>query len=174
MTSAIQIQPIIEKMATILELPAHGLISATPPTPPNLVTKIHRNKPPVVQSALTGIIPYITIFESDHPLREVAVKGRDTRDVEGPRLYELEIYTVIVTESKLSSEDAQKEVLSLSQKVRDAYGRHMRLTDAGTAVNPLCATHTRFQIPYVLSLNNPNIRAMNVVLRPQIYTSLRG
>ena len=71
-------------------------------------------------------------------------------------------------------EETQKKLHLITQVIRDALGRNMRLIDPVALDDPLCRTHTRFQIPYLLSLDNPTLQGMNIVIRPQVYVSLRS
>lgn len=165
---ALDIQNYIERIALLYENNAVFF----PTTEAHLLTKILRNKPPIEQSSTDAVIPYITVFESQTPIREVEVAGRDSRDAQGGRVMELEIYSVAIVH-EISAVESQKKLHTITQNMRDILGKNLRLTNPTTGLDPLCRTNTIYEIPYLLSLNQPSLRAINVVCRPQVYVSLR-
>jgi hypothetical protein len=57
--------------------------------------------------------------------------------------------------------------------MRDALGRNLRLADpANLTLTPLCRTHTRYEIPYLLKNGQPDMLAINVVVKAQVYLDL--
>lgn len=168
-----QLQTFIDRIAAILE--KNPLLFPSETTGENLVTAIVKNKPAIEQSAEGAIIPYILVFESGQPIRFLEKAGRDTRDVEGGSVYELEFYCIAITNSELTAADAQKKIHTVTQAIRTAFSNNLRLADPDDLTNdPLCRTHTRFEIPYVLRGDIPaTMYARNVVIRPQVYVSPR-
>lgn len=170
----INIQNYIERIAQIHEKNTGLFPTAT--TGENLVNSVIRNKPAIEQSANNGIIPYILVFESSQPIRFLEKAGRDGRNVEGGSVYEVDIYSVIITNAELSAETAQQNINKITQIMSTGLANNLRLADpTNLTLDPLCRTHTRFQIPYLLKGDVPaSMKAMNVVVRPQVYVSPRG
>jgi len=141
-----------------------------------LVTKVIRNRPPIEQSSDEGVIPYILVFSSGQPLRFLEKAGRDTRDVEGGSVYELEIYCVAITNNEITRSGAIGDIDTITQAMRNALSRNMRLANpTDKTLDPLCRTHTRFEINYLLRGDVPATEiARNVVVRPQVYVSPRS
>jgi len=140
-----------------------------------LVTKVIRNRPPIEQSADDGVIPYILVFSSGQPLRFLEKAGRDTRDIEGGAVYELEIYCVAITNNEITRSGAIADIDTITQAMRNALARNMRLAVPTSFTDPLCRTHTRFEINYLLRGDIPaTLLARNVVVRPQVYVSPRS
>lgn len=168
------LQDYIERIALTLE--ANTTLFPAETTGENLVTKVIRNKPAIEQSAESGIIPYILVFASSQPIRFLEKAGRDGRDVEGGSVYELEIYCVAITNAEISADVAQQDVHNITQAMRTALANNLRLiTPGGAGDDPLCRTHSRYEIPYLLKGDVPtSMKAMNVVVRPQVYVSPRG
>lgn len=170
----VNIQDYIERIAQIYEKDLTLFPLET--TGESLVTAVIRNKPAIEQSADDGIIPYILVFESAQPIKFLEKAGRDGRDVEGGSVYELDIYSVIITNAELSTQTAQQNIHKITQIMRTALSKNLRLANPDDlTLDPLCRTHTRFQIPYTLRGDVPtSMSAMNVVIRPQVYISPRG
>ena len=147
-----------------------------PDTGESLVTDVLSNKPAIEQSAQTGLIPYIIVFESNQPIRDIEKVARDVSiDSEGGGLYEVEIYCVAVTNNELSAEIAQQKNNILTAAMRNALAKNLRLINPETSDDPLCRTHTRFQITYLLKGDVPaTMRAYNVVIRAQVYVYQDG
>lgn len=140
-----------------------------------LVTKVIRNRPPIEQSADDGVIPYILVFSSGQPIRFMEKAGRDTRNIEGGGVYELEIYCVAITNNEITRSGAVGDIDTITQAMRNALARNMRLAVPATFTDPLCRTHTRFEINYLLRGDVPaTMIARNVVVRPQVYVSPRS
>ena len=135
-----------------------------------------RNKPAIEQSAPEGILPYILVFESAQPIRFFEKAGRDTRNVEGGTVYEVEIYSVVITDNELTAESAQVDIHTITAAMRNALANNLRLADpANLTLDPLCRTHTRFEITYLLKGDVPaSMFARNVVVKPQVYVSPRS
>jgi len=167
------LQTFIERIAQVLE--KSTVLFPPETTGENLVTAIVRNKPAIEQSAENALVPYILVFDSGQPIRFLEKAGRDTRDVEGGSVYELELYCVSITSADLLASDAQLKIHTITQAVRTALANNLRLADPDDLTNdPLCRTHTRFEIPYVLRGDVPaTMYARNVVVRPQVYVSPR-
>jgi len=168
----INIQDHIERIATIFEKDTTLFPAPTDGKP--LVTKIIRNKPAIEQSANSGIVPYILVFESDQPIRFLEKAGRDGRDVAGGDVYESEIYCVAITKDEINTERAQKAIHNITQAMRTALDNNKRLAKPGTLTDPICRTHTRFEIRYLLKGTiSPGMVARNIIVRPQTYVSPR-
>lgn len=170
-TQAIDVQEYVDRIAEIFR--KDDTIFPDPSIGENLVTKVITNKPAIIMSSDEGVIPYIVIFESAQPVRFLETAGRGTRDVEGGMVYEVEIYCVALVQP-LNTQFAQIEKRTLAQAMRDALGRNMRLADPDDLTNdPLCRTHTRYEVPYNLPGTAPkNMIAVNVVVRAQVYVDL--
>jgi len=168
------IQDYIERIAQVYENNTDLFPLET--TGENLVNSVIRNKPAIEQSADNGLIPYILVFESSQPIRFLEKAGRDGRNIEGGSVYEVEIYSVIITDAELSAEISQRDIHNITQIMRTALSNNLRLADpTDLTINPLCRTHTKYQIPYVLNGDVPaSMKAMNVVVRAQVYVSPRG
>ena len=163
-------QDYIDRIAAILKADS----TLFPPTGPHLVTAILTNQPAILQSPDGAVIPYIGIWSGRMPLKFLEKVGRDGIDAEGGSVYEMEIYVVAVTNTGLTAETAQRDVNTLSQAVGTAMARNLRLIDPATGGSPLCRTHSRYRIPYVLpGTAPPNMRAINTVIRPQVFVHLR-
>ena len=166
------LQQFIERIAQTLE--ANTTLFPDEADGESLVTAVVRNKPAIIQSAENNLIPYIVVFESDQPIRFLEKAGRDGRDSEGGSVYELEIYCVVVTNAELTSALAQQKIHVLTQAMRTALANNLRLADFPGKNNPLCRTHTRYEVPYLLKGDIPaTMVARNVVVRPQVYVSPR-
>ena len=170
----VNLQEYIDRIAETIE--ASIIIFPPETTGENLVTTVLKNKPAIEQSAEGGVIPYILVFESSQPLRFLEKAGRDGRNVEGGSVYELEFYCVIITNADLTTQSAQQANHIVAQAVNTALANNLRLADpADLTQDPLCRTHTRFQIPYLLKGDVPkSMIATNIVVRPQVYVSPRG
>lgn len=170
----INIQEYIERIAKIYE--ADTTLFPPDTTGESLVTAVFRNKPAIEQSAPEGILPYILVFESTQPIRFFEKAGRDTRNVEGGTVYEVEIYTVVITDNELTTEGAQVDIHTITAAMRNAVSQNLRLADpSDLTLDPLCRTHTRFEIQYVLKGDvPPSLVARNLVIRPQVYVSVRS
>lgn len=171
---AVELQDYIDRIAEILE--ADTTLFPPETTGENLVTAIVRNKPAIEQSAEGALVPYILVFESDQPIQFYEKAGRDGRNTEGGSVYELEIYCVVITNADLIASSAQLTIHKITQVVRNALSRNLRLADpADLTLDPLCRTHSRFEIAYALRGDVPaTMYARNVVVRPQVYVSPRG
>lgn len=172
--ATINIQDFIERIAEIFE--ADTTIFPPETTGESLINGVVRNEPAIIQSVPDEILPYIIVFESKQPIRFIKKVGRDTRDVEGGSLYEVEIYCVVVTDNELTTEEAQIDIHTITAAMRNAVARNLRLADpADLTQDPLCSTHSRFEIPYILKGEvAPSMKAMNVVIRAQVYVSPRS
>lgn len=166
----IDIQNYVERIATIFENDSTLFPENT--VGESLVNGVLRNKPPMVQSSQDSITPYIVVFESSQPIRDIEKAGRDTIDAEGGGVYEVEIYCVAVSSSELSAELAQQKLHTITAAMRNALANNLRLIDPDSSDDPICRTHTRFQIAYNLSGEVPSsMKAFNVVVRAQVYVS---
>lgn len=170
----IDLQLYIERIAEIFE--ANTTLFPPETTGESLVTAVVRNKPAIEQSAEGALVPYILVFESDQPIKFLEKAGRDTRDVEGGSVYELDIYCVVITNNEITAATAQQKIHTITAAMRDALSRNLRLADPSDLTNdPLCRTHTRYEIPYILKGEVPKtMEARNVVVRPQVYVSPRS
>ena len=170
----IDIQEYIERIAKIYE--ADTTLFPLETTGESLITSVIRNKPAIEQSAPEGVLPYILVFESTQPIKFLEKAGRDTRNVEGGSVYEVEIYSVVITDNELTAESAQVDIHTLTAAMRNALANNLRLADpANLTLDPLCRTHTRYEIQYLLKGDvSPSMVARNVVIRPQVYVSPRS
>ncbi len=170
----IDLQIYIERIAAIYE--ANTTLFPPDTTGENLVTSVIRNKPAIEQSAPDGIIPYILVFEATNPIQFLEKAGRDTRNVEGGTVYEVDIYSVAITNNELTPADAQQNIHIITAAMRDALANNLRLANpANLTLDPLCRTHTRYEIQYILKGDvPPSLVARNVVVRPQVYVSPRS
>lgn len=170
----INVQDYIERIAAIYEAD----LTLFPPetTGESLVTAVFRNKPAIEQSQAEGILPYILVFESAQPIRFFEKAGRDSRNVEGGTVYEVEIYSVVITDNELTAESAQQDIHTITAAMRNAVANNLRLANpSDLTLDPLCRTHTRFEIAYLLKGDVPaSMFARNVVIRPQVYVSPRS
>lgn len=169
-----ELQDYIERIAEILE--ADTTLFPPETSGENLITAVVRNKPAIEQSAEGALVPYVLVFDSGQPIKFLEKAGRDGRNVEGGSVYELEFYCVVITNADLIASDAQLKIHKITQAVRNALSRNLRLADpTDLNNNPLCRTHTRYEIPYLLRGDVPaTMYARNVVVRPQVYVSPRG
>ncbi len=142
----------------------------------SLVNAVVRNKPSIEQSAEQALIPYILVFESDNPIRFLEKAGRDGRNQEGGSVYELDIYSVVITNNELTAALAQQKIHEITALMRNAVSRNLRLANPKDLTDdPLCRTHTRYEIPYLLKGEVPaTMIARNVVVKPQVYVSARS
>jgi len=175
MTSpVIDIQTFIERIAKIYE--ADPTLFPPETTGESLVTAVIRNKPAIEQSAPEAVLPYILVFESAQPIRFLEKAGRDTRNEEGGSVYEVEIYTVVISDNELTTEGAQVDIHTITAAMRNAASKNLRLANpSDLTLDPLCRTLTRFEILYILTGEvPPSMVARNVVIRPQVYVSVRS
>ncbi len=169
----IDLQAIIERIAQTYE--SDTTLFPTEENGESLVTKVIRNKPAIEQSAEGGLIPYILVFESSQPIRFLEKVGRDTRNAEGGSVYEVEIYSVVITNNELTASTAQQKIHIITQAMRNAVARNLRLAKPDDKTDPLCRTHTRYEVQYLLRGEIPaTMVARNVVIRPQVYVSPRS
>lgn len=169
---AIQVQDYIERIAKIYE--ANITLFPTETSGQNLITKVIRNRPAIEQSSQDGVIPYIIVFESTQPIRFLEKAGRDTRNAEGGSVYEVEIYSVAITNNEISATTSQASLNVILQAMRDSLSKNLRLALPVSFTEPLCRTHSRFEIPYTLRGDVPaTMFAKNIVVRPQVYVSPR-
>ena len=170
----INLQEFIERISQIYEKD----LTIFPPdtTGESLVNGVIRNEPAIMQSAPDEVLPYIVVFESKQPIRFIRKVGRDTRNVEGGSLYEVEIYCVVITDNELTTEEAQVDIHTITAAMRNALAHDLRLADpADLTLDPLCSTHEKFEIEWVLKGEvPPSMRARNVVVRAQVYVSPRS
>jgi len=171
-TPTIDLQDFIERIALTFE--ANTVLFPTETTGEPLVNKVIRNKPPMEQSSELGTVPYILVFESNQPIRFLEKAGRDGRDQEGGSVYEVDIYCVAITNNELTTSEAQQKIHIITQAMRDALANNLRLATLPGLTDPLCRTHTRYEVPYILQGDVPKtMEARNVVVRPQVYVSVR-
>ena len=139
----------------------------------NLINDVLPNQPAIVQSPDETLIPYVCVFSSNQPLKWLEKAGRDGRNVEGGSVYEYEFYCVLVTSTDFTKEEAQKDASNVTFHMMNALAKNLRLSDSA-GNNPICRTTDRYQIPYQLKGDVPvTIKAINVVVRPQVYVSPR-
>lgn len=165
-------QLFIERIAATLK--GDTTLFPTENTGQNLVNDVLLNQPAIIQSPDESLIPYITVFSSQQPLKFLEKAGRDGRNVEGGSVYEYEFYCVLVTDVGLSKETAQQDASVITAAMMNALSQNLRLSILGTEADPLCRTTMRYLIPYNLKGDVPvTIEAFNVVVRPQVYVTNR-
>ena len=141
----------------------------------NLVNDVLANQPAVMQSPDSTLVPYIAVFSSGRPLKWLEKAGRDGRNEEGGSVYEYEFYCVLVTDVSLSQETAQQDASVITAAMMNTLSKNLRLSAPTTGVDPLCRTTMRYMIPYILKGDVPvTMKAINVVVRPQVYISPRS
>jgi len=136
----------------------------------SLVTDVIAQQPPIDQSPDTAIIPVIYVYYSRNPIQRAENIGRDDLNVAGAKYYHIEFYNVAIARG-INKRDAQKKVQLLSQIIRDEYQKNLRLTTPATN-DPICDTNEVIAVPYVLRSDDPNIQAINVIVRPKVPISL--
>lgn len=109
---------------------------------------------------------------SKNPLREAAYMGRDTADAAGARRYLLEFYNVVIVQEG-TKQTAMEKCQNISSIVRTAYQRNLRMLDPDTLTDPLCAYNDVLMTPYTIRTTTPNVAAINAVVRPHVYFSIR-
>lgn len=138
----------------------------------NLVTDVVAQEPPLFESSDETLLPYIYVTNSRTPLLQARHIGRDDRRVSGARMMSVEFYNIIVVQ-ELTREMSDAAVQRLSQIVRSAYMRNLVMEDPENPADYLCATLDVRQIPYVTRSATTEVRAINVMVRPQVPSSLR-
>lgn len=141
----------------------------------NLVNNVLANQPAVIQSPDGTLVPYISVFSSQQPLKFLEKAGRDGRNTEGGSVYEYEFYCVLVTDVGFTKQVAQQDASVIAAAMMNALSKNLRLSDPTTGIDPLCRTTMRYLIPYLLKGDVPKtMQAINVVVRPQVYISPRS
>lgn len=138
----------------------------------NLVTKIHKHKPAIEQSPNDAVMPYVYVNEAERFIVDTQKVGRDSINSEGPTLYTLEIWNVIITQGE-TSEKAQENLHPIDVAIRNAFNTNKRLTNPADGTDPKCATHEVFSIPRIINPRQPDIQGLNVVIRPKVFVNLR-
>lgn len=139
----------------------------------SLVSTIIEQEPPIDQSPNNAIMPVIFVAPSKNPIRDVENFGRSTRDLAGGKYYHLEFYNVCVARG-ISRQQAQIKVQNIARQVRDSYQKNLRMIKPTDQTDPICAINDVVSVPYVLKSKDPNIQAINVIVRPKVPINLRG
>ena len=166
-TTTIDLTDYIDRGVLILK--ANTTLRATP-VANSLVTDVIAQQPPIEQSPDTSIIPVIYVYYSRNPIGQVENIGRDSLDAAGAKYYHIEFYNVCIARG-INKRVAQQKVQLLSQIVRDEYQKNLRMIIPAGA-DPLCATNEVIAVPDVLRSDDPNIQAINVIVRPKVPVSL--
>jgi len=134
----------------------------------SLVTDVLIQEPPIDQSPNTSIMPIIYVANSRNPFRTTDHFGRSSLDAAGAKYYHIEFYNVCIARG-ITKQDALDKVQRLSEIVRDVYQKNLRMTDpAVPGTDPICAINDVVSVPFVLRSTDPNIRAINVIVRPNV------
>lgn len=137
----------------------------------SLVTDVLAQQAPIDQSPNKSIIPIIYVYLSRTPIRDSPHFGRDGLNIAGAKYYELEFYNVIIARG-IDKQAAQQKCQDIGAIVRDVYQRNLRMLNT-TQQDPICANNSVTTVPFVLRSDDPNIQALNVIVRPEVPNSLR-
>ncbi len=152
----------------VLMLKANEELRNTTTPADSLVTDVLAQEAPIEQSPNKSIIPIIYVYLSKNPIRQVDNFGRSSLDVAGAKYYHLEFYNVIIARG-ISKQDAQVKVQNIGKVVRDVYQKNLRMAvPPNNTSSPLAAENEVISVPYVLRSTDPNIQAINVIVRPNV------
>jgi hypothetical protein len=138
----------------------------------SLVTNVLAQEPPIDQSSNLSIAPYIYVSYSKNPIREQTYIGRDGLNTAGSKMYKIEFYCVCIDRG-ISRQNAQVKVQRIAEIVRDVFQKNLRMTNPADGSNPLCAENEVVSVPFVLRSSDPNLQAINVIVRPNVPVDLR-
>jgi len=115
--------------------------------------------------------PFIFINRAPNPIVRRQKIGRDNRDAHGPERWTLEFWLVMVvqTHDPLVS---QSDLYNLTEAVMTTLKKKRRLTDTSND-NPLAYHLEMFDVPYNLNVDENDLVAHNVVVRPDVLVNTR-
>lgn len=161
----------ITRLAVILR--ANTTLFPLETTGKQLINKVLEYDPAIAGSPDSTFVPYVFVAKSKgQAITRISKAGRDTIDKAGGTLYQYEFYCVCVAEGE-GIASAQVKAYDIAVPVQQAFEQNLRLVKPSDKTDPLCRTVETFQIPYLMSLKVPNIQAVNVVVRAQVYVNLR-
>jgi len=161
-----RIHLILSKSTTILPK-TNGVASSV-----DLVKQIIKYELPLPEQPIQGLgPPHIYVSVSRTPVVGTKTIGRGNRNVVARRIYTLEFYAVVVVKGA-DPLKAQKEMYTIVEAVETTLEKNIRLTDPNTGSSPLAAKLETFQVPFLLRTDQADIKATNVVIRPQVYVNL--
>jgi len=140
-------------------------------TKENLVNGIIKYTPPLAENPDEVDPPLIYITTSRNPFPFDTVAGRGDRNTKAARLRTLEFYIIIVAQAQ-NPVESQKQMYEIYRIVSDIFHKNIRMTDTDGA-NPLSmGIENIYGVPYIIDTEQEDIRAFNVVVRPQVYVSV--
>lgn len=138
----------------------------------DLVKQLIKYELPLPEQPPQGLgPPHIYIAVSRTPVVGSKTIGRGNRNVVARRIYTLEFYAVVVVKGTDPLE-SQKEMYTIVEAVETTLEKNQRLTDPTSGLLPISANLETFQVPYLLRTDQMDIKATNVVIRPQVYVNL--
>jgi len=141
-------------------------------TEADLVKQIIKYELPLPEQPIQGLgPPHIYVSVSRTPVVGTKTIGRGNRNAVSRRIYTLEFYAVVVVKGP-DPLDSQKEMYTIVQAIETTLEKNKRLTDPTTGLLPIAAKLETFQVPYLLQTDQADIKATNVVIRPQVYVNL--
>ena len=141
-------------------------------TKEDLVQQVIMYEIPIIVTPVTGGgPPHIVVTTSKTPIIEKIRTGRDSRNEQGPERWTLEFYVYVISQSTDLTK-AEALMYDITSAVETTLGKNLRLTDENNE-NPLSATLETIELPLLLNIEQREIIARNVVVRPQVYVNLR-
>jgi len=138
----------------------------------DLVKQLIKYEIPIPEQPFQGLgPPHIYISVSKTPVVGTKTIGRGNRNTVARRIYTLEFYAVIVVKG-IDPLDAQKQLYTIVEAVETELEKNKRLTDPTTGLLPIAAKLETFMVPFLLPTEQKDIKAVNVVIRPQVYVNL--
>jgi len=138
----------------------------------DLVKQIIKYELPLPEQPIQGLgPPHIFVAVSRTPVVGNKTIGRGTRNIVARRIYTLEFYAIVVVKGT-DPLAAQKEMYTIVEAVETTLEKNQRLTDPTSGLLPIAANLETYQIPYVILTDQKDIKATNVVIRPQVYVNL--
>jgi len=138
----------------------------------DLVKQLIKYELPIPEQPIQGLGPsHIYIAVSKTPVVGTKTIGRGNRNTVARRIYTLEFYAVIVVKG-VDPLAAQKELYTIASVVETIFEKNKRLTDPTTGLLPISAKLETFMVPFLLLTDQKDIKAVNVVIRPQVYVNL--
>lgn len=116
--------------------------------------------------------PHIVVTTSRNPIIFRQQTGRNSRDEQGPELLELEFYIIIICKDSRGIVESEQQSYDIRSAVTTVLDRKKRLTDTNDE-NPLCATSTWIDVPYLIESDQKELIARNIIFRPKVYVNLR-
>ena len=138
----------------------------------DLVKQLIKYELPIPEQPIQGLgPPHIYIAVSKTPQIGTKTIGRGDRNTVARKIYTLELYAVIVVKG-VDPLAAQKELYTISSVVETILEKNQRLTDPTTGLSPIAAKLETFMVPFLIPTDQKDIKAVNVVIRPQVYVNL--